>query len=381
MKPHISNLKIEAFRGLKGIELKKLGQFSLLVGFNNSGKSSILEAIEYFCKPMDPIALINLSRRREVSIHQIDPIASIKWLFPAIKDPVGTLVHPNRIAIEGELTDCTREVSAEYREHEVDVYQGPPISQSDIYSDSVPTTTTPPPEAYSRREGIGLNLHFKDVVKGTQSPKAFVSKAYDLIQGVPFVLREHQLGPSIPFSSVTPITHRVQDIQKRNLSESILRYFKAEVVQVVRAFDKNIISLLFIDKSGLSELWVEHSELGMMPLSAFGDGVRRVLAIATALVMARGGILLIDEMETAIHKDALREVFKWLREASDRMQVQVIATSHSLEAIDAMLLAEKDAIDEVVAYRLPRRGSKERFVRYSGEELKDLRVIGGMEVR
>lgn len=42
----LKNLKIENFRCFKSFELKELGQLNLLVGKNNSGKTSILEAIQ-----------------------------------------------------------------------------------------------------------------------------------------------------------------------------------------------------------------------------------------------------------------------------------------------------------------------------------------------
>ena len=43
------SLKIENFRGFKSFELQHLGRVNLLVGANNSGKTSILEAIKLLC--------------------------------------------------------------------------------------------------------------------------------------------------------------------------------------------------------------------------------------------------------------------------------------------------------------------------------------------
>jgi AAA15 family ATPase/GTPase len=65
--------------------------------------------------------------------------------------------------------------------------------------------------------------------------------------------------------------------------------------------------------------------------------LKKVLSLAVSLVMAQGGILLIDEVETAIHVGALKNVFAWFVEACKRYKVQVFATTHSLEVIDAML--------------------------------------------
>jgi AAA15 family ATPase/GTPase len=46
----LKQLKIENFRCFKSFELNHLGQINLLVGENNSGKTSILEAIKYDLK-------------------------------------------------------------------------------------------------------------------------------------------------------------------------------------------------------------------------------------------------------------------------------------------------------------------------------------------
>ena len=38
-----------------------------------------------------------------------------------------------------------------------------------------------------------------------------------------------------------------------------------------------------------------------MPLSTYGDGIKKVIALAGRIADAQNGILLIDEIETSIH--------------------------------------------------------------------------------
>ncbi|WP_243147111.1 AAA family ATPase [Scytonema sp. UIC 10036] len=45
----LKTVKIENFRGFQSFELQQLGRVNLLVGQNNSGKTSILEAIQLLC--------------------------------------------------------------------------------------------------------------------------------------------------------------------------------------------------------------------------------------------------------------------------------------------------------------------------------------------
>ena len=63
-----SSLRINGYRGLDSFRLEGLGRINLLVGTNNSGKTSILECIELLLSAGNPHALSSiLSRRGEWS--------------------------------------------------------------------------------------------------------------------------------------------------------------------------------------------------------------------------------------------------------------------------------------------------------------------------
>jgi recombinational DNA repair ATPase RecF len=94
MKQHLENLTIERFRGLRDLELKDLGQVNLFVGPNNSGKTSALEAIATYCRPLDPLEWLNTSRRREIAGRgtPIARLSALRWLFPQSLGSLGTPV-------------------------------------------------------------------------------------------------------------------------------------------------------------------------------------------------------------------------------------------------------------------------------------------------
>jgi AAA15 family ATPase/GTPase len=69
--PHISptgrmihSANILGYRGFNKFELRELGRLNLLVGRNNSGKSSALEALYLLATAGDPSALWNTLQRR-----------------------------------------------------------------------------------------------------------------------------------------------------------------------------------------------------------------------------------------------------------------------------------------------------------------------------
>ena len=67
-----------------------------------------------------------------------------------------------------------------------------------------------------------------------------------------------------------------------------------------------------------------------------GDGIWRLLGIALALVRARGGILLVDEIDTGLHYTVLTKMWQLVYETAKRLDVQVFATTHSRDCYEAL---------------------------------------------
>ena len=125
----------------------------------------------------------------------------------------------------------------------------------------------------------------------------------------------------------------------------------------------------------------KHKRLGRTPLSIFGDGLRHVFILAGAVAAVKGGLLLVDELETAIHTDMLHNVFDWLVKACIQSDVQLFATTHSLETVDAVIGACKDETVDLVAHRLELYKGQKTITRLDKPLLTRLRENLGMEVR
>ena len=57
-------IQINGYRGFETLALSQLGQVNIFVGDNNSGKTSLLEAISILCNPIDPFQWLGVSQRR-----------------------------------------------------------------------------------------------------------------------------------------------------------------------------------------------------------------------------------------------------------------------------------------------------------------------------
>ena len=93
-----------------------------------------------------------------------------------------------------------------------------------------------------------------------------------------------------------------------------------------------------------------------MPLRSFGDGVNRLFGIALSLVNAKDGWLLIDEVENGMHYSVQLNVWRTIFRLSRELGIQVFATTHSWDCIEAFQGAASEDPAEGVLIRLSRKG-------------------------
>lgn len=93
-----------------------------------------------------------------------------------------------------------------------------------------------------------------------------------------------------------------------------------------------------------------------LPLRSFGDGLNRLFGIVLSLANAKGGLLLIDEVENGMHHAVQEDVWRAVFRLSKRLNAQVFATSHSWDSIEAFQKAAAEDPEEGVLVRLTRKG-------------------------
>lgn len=186
-------------------------------------------------------------------------------------------------------------------------------------------------------------------------------------------------GPHIEHRLIDTIDHHLNDSYVYDWSELAGSPLQQEIIAMLQPLQPSILDFQNVvqRETGSTELQAIHKTLGACSLSMFGDGFKRALAYALGLVHAKGGVLLIDEIEMAIHKSALERVYGWLRKMCEELNVQVFATTHSLEAIEAMLGDQPS--EDTVCYQLGEGGKVAR--RWSGDLLWRIVKQRGLDVR
>jgi AAA15 family ATPase/GTPase len=371
---NLENVTIHQFRGLRDLELKDLGRINLLVGINNSGKTSVLEALEIYCHPLDIRSWLSTALQREQESRLTRPIDAIQWLFTRyFYNQYRELKKPN-IFISSSGLYSVKQLKSSYEEIER-IWLSDSKKDEEIDSDDVPGV----------RKGIDLKIEIYHIDHLSLFDHQYTSVEQYQLWEDEFLSRPYRKrDPRLNTSVVTPSSHRSEVGQFRLLSEATFQNFKADVIQLLKQIDNNIsdIEILLPPESISSRfnIYIQHEKLGLAPVSTFGDGIRRLLHIALKLASVKGGILLIDELESTIHTEALQNSFRWLVKWCTEMDVQLFATTHSLEAVDALLeVTESDS--DLVLYRLEPKEEKTKVVRHDGHRLRRLREELGQEVR
>jgi predicted ATP-dependent endonuclease of OLD family len=392
MTKNLENITIHKFRGLRDLELQNLGYINLLVGINNSGKTSVLEALSIYCHPLDLGVWISTSRQREQDyrVSRIPFIDTLQGLFT--RNP---LLEKNKVVsgsmvISSQGAFAVNRMKATYTRLEEILINEQQLQRNESEESDDDLIDPENEEILTRRKGINLQL---EVYTSSEQLTIFnhlepnipeFTKDYLLWENEPFTRFPRRLDSSLATAMVTPSSHRSDLGQFRLLSDAKLENFKTDVIALLRQMDQNISDIdILLSPASISSrftIYIQHKKLRFVPVSTFGDGVRRLLHIALKLASVKGGILLIDELESAIHTEALETSFRWLVKWCKTMNVQLFATTHSLEALDSLLEVTEGESD-LVFYRLEPKENHTRVVRHDWNRLKSLREELGQEVR
>ncbi len=348
---HIEELQIARFRGLRDLQLPKLAQINLIVGGNNTGKTSLLEAISVFCRPLDPWAWIRTASMREFKFSNIPILESVKWLFPRFEttNPNDLLTGEAAASLQGAC--AIREVQASFNEFITDI--------SLLEEDEEEFFTG------ELRRGIDLELHATTTDPQQAEPQRF-SETFQLWEHETFIQHRTSACPALTVHLVTPYTHQIEQLQLDKLSEQAMHELDEALLPLLHAFDPQIQGFTIMSQAGFRrKCYIKHKHLGTAPLSCFSDGVRRVMLLATMLQFSKNGLLLLDELDTAIQPDLLATTFQWVVRACVAHQIQLFATTHSLETCRA-LVQHHETEAAIAPILLERQAGETRATRLEG---------------
>lgn len=345
----IRSFTVEGFRGFERFELRGLGRINLLVGANNSGKTSLLEALELFGGGGSSADLWRiLQRRGEATSTDAVLRAQVAHLFFGHTPRVGSAI---RLKATGES------LGAPYLQLFPDQSEERVLSV-EIVRDEVPDG---PDEWYISGPEWRLPL--------TVGLEAIPPRGLAFDPDAPPVV-------FIGSRSVDP--SRLSDL----LGEVLLTPEEGLLTEALRTIEPGFerIATVPTGRSGRTGIVVKLRDVPKrVPIGNLGDGLWRLAAIALSLIAARGGLLLIDEIDTGLHHSVMDQMWRLVQASAKRLDVQVFATTHSRECYESLaIICSDEPHDEVSIQRIEARSS--RAVAFTEPQIR-IAAERGIEVR
>lgn len=347
-------IKIKNLRAISDLEVDNLGQVNLFVGQNSCGKTTLLEALFFLIGATNPKLPLNANTFRGL------PFVSNKlWdTYFHNMDPTVT------IEIGGQIRTTMEEQLLLIRPHHPKPTTAEPVP-SDVVSPSFA-----PGDSEAARELDGLELTYTS----SQDPSKKIASAVFLRNGD--IITEGTMERAIRGVFVGPLTiyewkARFAEVQRKKQL--------AEVISLLKEIEPDISDLR------LNEVGLLDADIGLpklIPPNLMGGGIAKFLCIALTMFDYQNGIVLIDELENGLQHSAQQKLWDTVLNWAQELNVQVFATTHSIECVKAFSNSGDTTLfgSEAKLFRIERKDEKFRAVEYTKELLAES-IESNWEVR
>jgi predicted ATPase len=368
----LNSLEIQAYRTFSHLVIQDFGRVNLIVGKNNVGKSSLLEALWLYTQRGRPTVLVDLLKSRdelsrmmrfseEGNVNSKDRMWDIKYLF------------------------CGRE---DVRNNFKPIKVGPVDSPDDTLT-------------------IDIKWYVMDTDEEGARRRRLVNDPNDRVEASPYIVIQEGIEISRLIRLDRLLDQRFPTPGSMEIESIPCRYIKAnglsslDVAQLwdniaLSDMEESVIAALHIIAPAIDRLTFignEERQFNRIPvarirglnepisLRSMGEGMGRILGVALALVNSRDGVLLIDEIESGLHYTVQADMWRLIFRVAHRLNVQVFATTHSWDCIEAFQKAAvEDIAEEGLLIRLENKG-KEIGVTLFNERKLSIATRDQIEVR
>ncbi|MFN6530864.1 AAA family ATPase [Nostoc sp. ChiSLP03a] len=343
----LKTIKIENFRSFQSFELQQLGRVNLLVGKNNIGKTSILEAIQLLCSRnnLDPLRKTMTNRseyffdderseRRLSSAQDLD----VRHLFYGHEIELGS-----KFSITGTNGNIQEELVVSIEKRKISSTEQLSLFPEFLY-DEVSDAL--------RELDFSINWIYGQEEKPWRLPLS--ANGGLPIEDYPRQLRRYTKNsvPKIQFITSSSLeTEKMIELfdqivltPEEKLVEQALHRIDSKIQRIAPVSSRK--SRYSLDSRGGFFVLLSDSNQ-RVPIGSMGDGIWRILGLALATVCAKDGYLFVDEIDTGLHFTAMSDMWKLIWETAKRLNVQVFATTHNSDCWTSLAtIAEQEDANE-----------------------------------
>lgn len=346
----LESFGIKGFRKYRELKLDKLRKINFILGNNNIGKTSILEAIfTWACgRNFTPIFNVLLSRNRYIGIQShywlMDEILSVfnnKKILPltfelAGEDKNDKFIFSHEVAPSDLLTEYDSTYK-KYNDKIVSSYTQPNFENGQGNHNILPGLITIPT----------VNLaHWKIKETSTSSKKGLVNEYSVMVPYMGKNTRPHCLAKFIDIFSLVSIQENLKIfscLKRENLLDIVTQEI-CNIFPTIKSFD-----VIPYPNGAPSPISIVDTKGETLPIYAYGDGVQKWFYILGSIVLYRDSIICIDEIDTGLHTSAQLKFCKHFVEYALKYNTQLFVTTHNIEFIDKFLSSIQESNNSDIA--------------------------------
>lgn len=301
---HLIYFKVENFKKFDSLEVKDIGQFNLIVGDNNVGKTCLLEAfiidesLEKFSFNLNQILKIRgfikneIVKKKIIDLYEDISTNIYKKRFSKDFNSPITFIYKKR----NQDIESLKLVDYAVNSWELNKY----TLEKEISYSEINELNNEKKSEFINCPFIAFNSNFENDIFNLYNSLKTKSEKLSLIK------------------SLQVIDPNIIDIELRQNFQ-----------------DLDLVFLLsFKDKDEF------------FPLNYFGDGFKRIFYIILKILSLRGERIMIDEIENGIYHSRQKEFWKNVILICKELDVQLFATTHSEECIKAFYEASAELSQE-----------------------------------
>ncbi len=363
----IQSLEIKNYRNLEHLRIESISRVNLITGKNNTGKSTLLEAIALYFTKFDMFTLVDiLTERGDYSSYQSNHSKQqlLDLNSRAFSSCFTDRNSQNKQISIGQIGDSVNLKFVKYIEEVVNPNETIKFVERKIIND-VDTQ-----KAKYFKHGVELSSGNSSIINSLESDSLQYMSNYSVFEK----------NENLQYVKTRDIDREINPKLWDNIS---LLPKEETVISALKLIEPSLVGLSFVEEGQRNRVAiVKLSETNsIVPLKSMGDGINRILTIILAMVNAENGVLLIDEFENGLHYSVQDKLWEIIFNLSEKLNVQVFATTHSNDTInsfESVLDSLNNNPGQVI--RLDNEKGKIKQVQFSSQEL-NIAKSNGIEIR
>lgn len=311
----LKSIRIKNYRSFKDCLISDFGRINIFAGMNNSGKTTLLEALFLWSAAGNPQFAFNpIVVRVDVPVERVPVPGPTPSMMPAAGYMWSTAWQPmfHALGFDAPIEIVGNHGSLGRLELNISTER----SNALVLSPNADTSDNYPDDLIFRYGSKSDSREIRIRTSGASYDMETSGEVEVLLQSVFEVMYNTSID-----------IERLSKLKKEKTDASVLK-----AIQMV---DPSVNS---IEIGVLGNRVVILADVGLpdrLPLQTLGAGPQRVATLATSAAAAAGGLFLIDEFDAGLHHSKLGDVWRALHTIAIDKEVQVFATTHSYECVRA----------------------------------------------